>query len=345
LVAGYITRRLIWAIPVLFGVTLITFLLMHFTAGSYVPGLALDPSLRPEDVARIRANLGLDRPLIVQYLDWVGVGSILKFVGLAGLLGGSQNIAPGILEGNFGRSLIDGTPVLGNVLERLPNTIELTLTAICLGAVISIPVGVVSALRRGGKLDQLLTGVAVAGFAVPQFWLGLMLILLFSVSFHAWGLPWLPSSGATNPLNGGDLIDRLAHLVMPATVLSFFYVSTWSRFVRSSMIETLSQDYVRTARAKGMTERRTTYVHALRNALAPLVTLVGLELPGLVSGALVVEVVFGWPGIGLLAFQKALQYDYTAVMGITTFAAVLVVVGNLLADLLYAVVDPRVRYS
>ncbi|MBO0681896.1 MAG: ABC transporter permease [Candidatus Dormibacteraeota bacterium] len=342
---AYVARRVVWAIPVLFGVTLITFLLMHFTAGSYVPGLSLDPNIKPADIARIRANLGLDRPLIVQYLDWVGIGTLFKLVGLAGLLGGGKNIDPGLLEGNFGRSLIDGTPVLQNILERLPNTLELTLTAIILGAVIAIPVGVVSAIRRGGRLDQLLTAVSVGGFAIPQFWLGLLLVLTFSVSFHAWGLPWLPSSGATNPLGGGDPVDRLIHLVMPAIVLSLFYVSTWSRFVRSGMIEALSQDYVRTARAKGMTERRATYVHALRNALAPLVTLIGLELPGLVSGALVVEVVFGWPGIGLLAFQKALAYDYTAVMGITTFAAVLVVAGNLLADFLYAVVDPRVRYA
>src|SRR5437660_1222711 len=171
------------------------------------------------------------------------------------------------LHADFGRSLRDGTPVLQHLLVRLPAPLELTLTAILIGVGLAIPIGVVSALRRGSMLDNLLTGVSVAGFAIPQFWLGLMLILLFSVSFHAWGLPWLPSSGATSPLNGGDPIDRLEHLVMPATVLSFFYVSNWSRFVRSSMIETLSQDYVRTARAKGMTERRTTYVHALRNAL------------------------------------------------------------------------------
>ncbi|HZU16606.1 MAG TPA: ABC transporter permease [Candidatus Dormibacteraeota bacterium] len=343
--AGYVVRRLLTAVPVLFGVTLITFLLMHFTAGNYVPGLQLDPNLKPSDIARIRANLGLDRPLIVQYLDWIGIGALFKAVGLAGVLGGSHNIDPGILEGNFGRSLIDGSPVLASVLGRLPNTLELTATAIVVGLALAVPVGVVSALRRGSRLDQFLTAASVAGFAVPQFWLGLLLILLFSVEFHAWGLPWLPSSGAVSPLGGGGVVDRLQHLALPATVLAFFYLSSWSRFVRSSMIETLSQDYVRTARAKGMSERRTVYVHALRNAVAPLVTLIGLELPGLVSGALVVEVVFGWPGIGLLAFQRALQYDYTTVMGITTFAAVLVVLGNLLADVLYAVIDPRVRYS
>jgi peptide/nickel transport system permease protein len=320
--APYVLRRLLAAIPVFIGVTLITFLVMHFTAGSYIPGLDVNPNLKPQDIARIRANLGLDRPLYVQYATWLW----------------------GILHLDFGRSLIDGSTVTSHIFERLPNTLELTSTAILLGVLVSIPMGVAGAVRRGSKLDHAMTVLSVGGFAVPQFWLGLVLILLFSVQFHAWGLPWLPSSGAYNSFNGGDLLDRLAHLVMPAIVLSFFYLSQWSRYVRSSLVEALSQDYVRTARAKGMGERRVVYVHALRNAVMPLITLVGLELPALVSGGLIVEVVFGWPGIGRLAFERALQYDYTTVMGTTTFAALLVVLGNLVADVLYAVADPRIRY-
>jgi peptide/nickel transport system permease protein len=319
----YLLRRLLAAVPVVLGVTILTFLVMHATAGSYVPGLDLNPSLKPADIARIRANLGLDRPLWLQYVTWLG----------------------GMLHGDFGRSLIDGSPVMSHILERLPNTLELTITAILLGILISIPLGVTGALRRGSKIDNVFTVLSTAGFAVPQFWLGLILILFFSVQLHAWGLPWLPSSGAFSAFNGGDLLDRLLHLVMPATVLSFFYLSVWSRFVRSSMVEVLSQDYVRTARAKGMPERRVVYLHALRNAVVPLVTLVGLELPALVSGGLVVEVVFGWPGIGRLAFERAVQLDYTTVMGITTFAALLVVFGNLVADVLYALLDPRIRYG
>jgi peptide/nickel transport system permease protein len=304
-------------------VTLITFLVMHFTAGSFIPGLELNPNLKPQDIARIRQNLGLDRPIYVQYATWLW----------------------GILHLDFGRSLLDGSTVTSHIFDRLPNTLELTLTAILLGVLISIPLGVAGAVRRGSKLDHAMTVLSVGGFAVPQFWLGLVLILLFSVQFHAWGLPWLPSSGAYSAFDGGDLLDRIAHLVLPATVLSFFYLSQWSRYVRSSLVEALSQDYVRTARAKGMGERRVVYVHALRNAVMPLITLVGLELPALVSGGLVVEVVFGWPGIGRLAYERALQYDYTTVMGTTTFAALLVVFGNLLADVLYAVADPRIRYS
>jgi len=321
--AKYTVRRVLASIPVVLGVTVLTFLVMHATAGSYVPGLDLNPYLKPADIARIRSNLGLDRPLYVQYGTWL----------------------IGIAHGDFGRSLLDGSPVMSHIVERLPNTLELTVTAILLGVALSIPLGVTGALRRGGKIDNLFTLLSTAGFAIPQFWLGLILILFFSVQLHAWRLPWLPSGGAFSSFNGGDVMDRLEHLVLPATVLSFFYLSVWSRFVRSSMVEVLSQDYVRTARAKGMPERRVVYVHALRNAVVPLVTLVGLELPALVSGGLVVEVVFGWPGIGRLAFERATQYDYTTVMGITTFAALLVVFGNLLADVLYAWLDPRIRYA
>ena len=234
---------------------------------------------------------------------------------------------------------------MSHILDRLPNTLELTGTAVLLGVIISVPLGVIGALRRGSRTDHGLTVVSVAGFAVPQFWMGLMLILIFSVTFQHYGLPWLPSSGAYSAVNGGDILDRISHLVLPATVLAFFYLSIWSRFTRSSMLEVLSQDYIRTARAKGMSERRVLYLHGLRNALIPLVTLVGLELPGLVSGGLVVEVVFGWPGIGKLAFERALQYDYSTVMGVTFFATLLVVAGNLLADVLYAVLDPRIRYA
>jgi peptide/nickel transport system permease protein len=345
MLAKFIVRRALASIPVVIGVSIITFLLMHSTAGSFVPGLSLNPNLTARDVDLLRTQLGLDQPLWIQYLDWTGVAWLLQQAHLGGLLVGSHDITTGLLEGNLGHSMVDGTSVTSQVFDRLPNTIFLTVTAIVLGVVISIPLGVTGALRRGGRLDQAFTAVSVAGVAVPQFWLGLMLILLFSVKFHDWGLPFLPSSGIVTPFSGGDLFDRLAHLVMPAIVLSFVYLAIWSRFTRSSMLEVLSQDYVRTARAKGMVERRVTYIHALRNALIPLVTLVGLELPGLVSGALVVEAVFGWPGIGLLAYQRSLAYDYTMVLGIVTFAAALVVVGNLVADVLYASLDPRIRLA
>lgn len=345
MILRFLLRRTLAAIPVVVGVTLITFLLMHSTAGSFVPGLALNPNLTAKDVQLLRSQLGLDQPLYVQYLDWIGVAWVMQKIGLAGLLVGAHDISPGLLQGSFGNSMVDGTAVSGQIVARLPNTILLTVTAILIGILLSIPLGVLGALRRGSRLDHLFTVLSVGGIAIPQFWLGLMLVLLFSVKFHDWGLPFLPSSGLTTPFTGGDPLDRLAHLLMPAIVLSFVYLAIWSRFTRSSMLEVLSQDYVRTARAKGMGDRRVTYVHALRNAIIPLVTLVGLELPGLVSGALVVEAVFSWPGIGLLVYQRALAYDYTMVLGVVTFAAVLVVLGNLVADLLYAAVDPRIRLA
>lgn len=320
----YALRRVIAAVPVVIGVTTVTFLLMKVTAGNYVPGLDINPDLRPEDVAKLRHELGVDQPLYVQYGQWmVGV----------------------FLRADFGRSLRDGTPVLEHIWTRLPASLELTVTAILIGVALAIPIGLASALRRGSRLDHLLTGVSVAGFAVPQFWLGLMMILLFSVSFKTWGLPWLPSGGQQSTVAGGDPMDLLVHLVLPATVLSFVYLSIWSRFVRSSTLEVLSQDYMRTARAKGMTDRRAVYVHALRNSIVPLVTLVGLELPGVLAGGLVVETVFSWPGVGLMTYEAARSYDFTMVLGATTFVALAVVIGNLVADLLYAVLDPRIRYA
>jgi peptide/nickel transport system permease protein len=323
MLAKYIARRLFASVIVVLGVTVITLVLMNATRGSYVPGIDLNPALRPEDIARLRAGLGLDRPFYEWYASWLWA----------------------VVHGDFGRSMIDGSPVMTHILDRLPNTLELTVTAIVIGILISVPLGVIGALRRGSKTDHTLTVTSVAGFAVPQFWMGLMLILIFSVTLEQHGLPWLPSSGAFSAYEGGDILDRIVHLILPATVLSFFYTSVWSRFIRSSMLEVLSQDYIRTARAKGMSERRVVYLHGLRNALIPLITLIGLELPGLVSGGLVVEVVFGWPGIGKLAFERALQYDYSTVMGITFFATLLVIAGNLLADVLYGVLDPRIRYG
>ena len=321
---NYLLRRVLATIPVVIGVTVVTFVVMHIAAGSYVPGLDLNPNLKPEDQEAIKRYLGLDRPLHEQYLTWIA----------------------GVAHGDFGRSMIDGSLVSSHIGDRLPNTLELTVTAILMGVLISIPLGVTGALRRGSKLDHALTTLSVGGFAVPGFWLGLMLILVFSVQLQAWGMPFLPSGGVMTPgTGGGDLLDRIVHLIMPATVLSFVYLSIWSRFTRSSMLEVLAQDYVRTARAKGMSERRVVYLHALRNAVIPLVTLVGLELPSLVAGGLIVEVVFSWPGIGKLLYERALATDYSTVLGITMFAALLVVLGNLLADVLYAWMDPRIRYA
>jgi peptide/nickel transport system permease protein len=342
MLTGYLVRRVLVSIPVLIGVTLFTFLLLHATAGSFVPGLDDTPGLRPEDVERIRHNLGLDQPVHVQYLNWIGVSYLLDSIGFGQVLG-LEEVRPGLLQLDFGRSLIDGSPVVTHIAERLPLTLELTATSMALAIILAIPLGVVGAVRRGERIDHTFMVLSVLGVSVPTFWLGLLMILVFSVRFHDWGLPWLPSTGAYSPLRQGDVIDHLTHLVMPAVVLSFGYLAVWSRYARSSMIEALSQDYVRTARSKGLSERRVRYDHALRNAMTPLVTLIGLEFPALVSGGAIVEVVFGWPGIGRLALERALKYDFTMVMGLTTFAAILVIVGSLIADVLYGLLDPRIQ--
>jgi peptide/nickel transport system permease protein len=319
----FIVGRLLFAIPLLLGVTLITFLLVRAGAGTFIPGLENTSGLTPADLDEIRRDLGLDRPFTEQYWNWL----------------------LGVVHGDFGRSLVDRGPVIGLILERLPNTLLLTLTAMVTGMLISVPLGVLAALRRGTTVDKVVMFLSVAGVSVPSFWMGLLAITLLSVLFTQWGLPALPSGGATSAFGGGDLPDRVAHLIMPVAVLALYYVAIWSQYVRSSMLETLSEDFIRTARSKGLTERSVVYVHALRNSLAPVITLLGLQLPTLLSGAVVVEAVFSWPGIGRLAVERALQFDHTVVLGLTTFGAILVVFGNLVADITYAAIDPRVRYS
>lgn len=318
--SGYIMRRVLIAIPIMLGVTAITFFLMMASIGNYVPGLEISNNASVGDIDALRRSMGLDDPIYIQYLRWLG----------------------NAVTGDFGVSLIDNGSVTSLIAQTLPNTLLLVGLGMILALIIAIPVGLISAWRRGTPLDHLLSTMSVAGFAIPQFWLGLILILVFAVLFNSWGLPHLPAGGAYTPGDGG-LGDRFVHLILPVTVVASLYLSIWSRYTRSSVIETLAEDYIRTARAKGMRQRRVLLVHAARNALLPLVTLVGLQLPTLVSGTLVVEVIFNWPGMGRLFYSRALEYDYTTVLAITTLAGVMVVIGNLLADLLYAVFDPRMR--
>jgi peptide/nickel transport system permease protein len=318
---AFVVRRLLVAIPMLIGITFITFTLVHLAAGSFVPGLGLTPNVTPADIERMRHNLGLDRPLYVQYLSW----------------------AIGVLHGDLGRSLIDGGPVLTNILARLPHTLELNGSALLISLLVAVPMGVASATNRGTWIDHLVGTVSVAGISVPSFWFGLIAILVFSVELHSLGLPYLPSFGAVSSF-GGDPVDRLTHLILPAVTLSTAYIAIWTRFLRSSMLEVLHQQYVRTARAKGLSETRVIYSHALRNALIPFVTLIGLELPGLIGGSAIVEITFSWPGVGQLALSSALQYDFTTILGITTLVSAMVILANLAVDIAYAALDPRIQH-
>jgi peptide/nickel transport system permease protein len=233
------------------------------------------------------------------------------------------------------------------IIDVMPYTIFLSLTSILLSFLIALPIGLYSALHRNGLLDRFFSLFSVAGFAVPTVWLSLLLIILFSVKFREWGFPYLPTSG-TQSLRGegaGSLWDRVQHLILPLTALTLPQLASWSRYVRSAMLEVIRQDYIRTAESKGLTERAVTYGHALRNAMLPLITLVGLSLPDVFAGSLVVESVFAYQGMGRLVTDAIYDKDYTVIMGTTVMYAVLIIIGNLIADILYAIVDPRIRYG
>lgn len=320
----FVLRRLLQMIPLLIGITLITFILTNAVPGSPVSNLAFNPNVSREDIERIETQLGLNEPLHIRYFVWVG------------------NVA----QGDFGLSLRNQRPVLDTILEKLPNTLLLTGTALVMSLILSIPVGVYSAVRRNSLFDNAATAGAVAGFSMPTFWLGLMVILLFAVKAREWGLPiTFPASGSHDLRDGGGLLDRLHHLFLPALTLAFVQTAAWTRYIRSQMLEVLSQDYMRTANAKGLKERIVIFRHGLRNAVLPLVTLLGIAIPDLFGGSLIIEQIFTWPGLGLLAFNSALNQDYTMVMGIVLFIGFLVILGNLIADVVYGLLDPRIRYD
>jgi len=319
----YVIRRLIGIPPLLVGITLIVFAIVHLTPGSPVDDLRLNPEIKQSDIEAIKKTLGIDRPVHEQYIGWM-----------------SQ-----LVRGDFGISLKTYRPVRTLIGQRIGNTLMLTASALLFSLCVAIPVGVFSALKRNSFVDYIATIGSTLGDSIPSFWLGLMFILLFAVQFQAWGLPWLPSGGTQTLPNGGDFVDRAKHLILPVITLSTVQIALWVRYIRAQMLEVLNQDYVRTARAKGMPEIVVQMRHAFRNAILPLITLVGLSIPGLFGGAVVIESVFGWPGIGSLLIQSAQNRDYTVVMGLTVFLSTIVVFANLLADIFYGVADPRVQYT
>ncbi len=316
----YIVRRLLQMIPLLFGITLLTFIIIN-AAGSPLAELEFNPRVRPEDIARVRANLGLDEPLHVRYFVWV------------------RNV----LQGDLGYSLINFRPVSDRILEVMPNTLLLSGLSLLISLTIAVPLGIYAAVHRNSFLDRVINVVAVGGYAVPTVWLSLMLILLFAVKFDEWGLYSFPVGGVRDLRGDGGLSDRARHLVLPITALVIPQVAVWLFYIRSNMLEVIRQDFVRTASAKGLSGRAVLYRHAFRNAMIPLITLLGLSLPDLFAGALIVENVFAYPGMGRLTIQAIGDKDHTLVMGLTLVFAFLVILGNLLADLFYAVVDPRIR--
>ena len=315
----YLLRRLIQSVPTFFGVTLIVFALINAVPGGPGAELALDPTIKPEDLARIRTSMGLDKPVPERYLLYLS----------------------DLLRGDLGTSLNQrGVHVSAMIGERLPKTLLLTVTALLIALLIAVPLGVFSAVKQYSWFDNISTVLSTAGVAVPSFWLGIMMILLFSVS-----LRWFPVGGVQTLGVDADVRDIIWHLAMPATALAFISIATWSRYIRASMLEVIRQDFIRTARSKGLRDRFVIFRHALRNALIPFVTLLGLSLPTLVGGALIIERIFSWPGIGRLAFDAAQQRDYPVIMGVVIMSSILVIVGNLAADITYGFLDPRIKQS
>jgi peptide/nickel transport system permease protein len=334
--------------------TMAIFALLTAAPGGPLDGLRTSSSsardrVSTEDIRRLEKMLGLDKPPYLRYIVWL--------VGDDWLSGDLQGERRGVLRGDWGESwkVAQAQSVMMLIESRLSNTLVLMGTSLVLSLAVAVPIGIYSAINQYSKLDYAVTMGSFVGLSMPVFWFGIMLIILFGLKFKEWGLPYLPSGGVSaarayempglGTVRPGAFLDRVLHLIMPTVVLSLLYMASWSRFTRASMLEVLRQDYVRTARAKGLIERLVIAKHALRNALIPVITIVALQLPGLFTGAIMTETVFAYPGMGYLYYSGMTQSDWPVVMAILFISAILVVLCNLAADVAYALVDPRIRYD
>ena len=281
--------------------------------------LSENPMVKPEDLARIRANFGIDEPMIVQYFMW------LKRV---------------VFYGDFGHSYVTGEPVKQMIAARLPATIELMGSAFLLAFLFGISGGIIAALKRYTKCDSIITLVALVGISIPVFWLGLMAMMLFTVQ---WRL--LPSAGMFSFGIPFSILDHLCHLLMPSLVLSLLFVAGWSRYMRASLCEVLCTNYIKVAQAKGASRGSVIFKHAIRNAAIPVLTVIALNLPALFTGSIITETIFAWPGMGRLFYDGLLRQDYTRLMGIIFMSSILIAILNLVADTIYGILDPRIRYA
>jgi ABC-type dipeptide/oligopeptide/nickel transport system permease component len=333
--ARYLLRRLALTIPILLGVSLLVFLMLHSAGGDPAQSI-LGARADPESIAKLRQELGLDRPLLVQYVAFLS----------------------GAVRGDFGRSYRSNTPVTTEIAARFPATIELAIAAMAIAVVTGVVFGTLAAVRRHSLLDYVSSTVVLLGVSIPTFWLGLILIIIFGL----W-MRWLPISGRVDPrlgadpslpfltlasvLNGNWAVakDALRHLILPALTLAAWPAAIVARMTRASLIESLGQDYVRTARGKGLPEQLIVVGHAARNALLPVLTVVGLEFGTLLGGAVVTETIFSWPGLGQLTVTAIGARDYQMVQGVVVLLGAVFVLLNLLVDVLYAVLDPRIRYE
>lgn len=320
----YVVRRLVQAIPLLLLISVMIFLLMQLIPGGPLAAYENNPNLTPEDLARLKTEFGLDAPIHERYLKWLG----------------------SIVMGDWGTSLVSKRPVLAEIGERIPNTFYLALTAFAGSLLISIPIGVISATRQYSKFDNFFTTIAFMGQSLPVFWMGLIVIIIFNVTIkQPDGRPFLPGGGMATIGADFDMGDRLRHLILPAAVLIFFNLGTHVRYMRSGMLDVMHQDFIRTARAKGLDEMGVIAKHGVRNAILPLITIIGLELPGLFNGALITETIFSWPGMGRLFFNAIDRSDYAVMMGVLMISAALIVLSGLLTDVLYGLLNPRIRFE
>ena len=317
-------RRSLQAIPLLLLISIILYWILSKAPGGPLAPYLQNPHITAADIARLRHNFGLDQPLPIQYLHWLG----------------------NVVQGNLGYSTSNSEDVVTAILQRMPATLLLMGTSFVVSLVIGVAFGIFAAIKPYSWGDYAVTTFAFFGQSMPVFWFALMLQLLFSVNgITAFGYHVaLPSAGISSS-DDFDLGDRMQHLVLPTIVLSLLYIATWSRFTRSSMLEVVKTDYMRTAAAKGLDRTRIIFRHGLKNALIPVVTIIALSLPGLVAGAVVTETIFAWPGMGRLFFNALGQFDFALLMGYLMMVSVLVVFFNILADVAYAWLDPRVKYD
>ena len=343
----YIVRRLLQAVPMLIIVSVLLFALVNIAPGGPMSAYSRSNRIPEEKKEAIRRSFGLDKPLPVQYIIWLAGNDWMAIDTDGNGITDSYGTRKGVLRGDFGFSYRTRQPVLDEILDRLPNTIYLMTVTLIVVGIVAIPIGIISAVKQYSKFDLTATTLSFMGQAIPEFWLGLILILVFYATLENpfTGEPLFPPGGMYTIGEEFSIWDRIHHLILPVTMGMVSWVAWYSRFLRSSMLDVINQDYIRTARAKGQSERLVLYKHALKNALIPLVTMFALDFPYIFAGALYVELIFSWPGMGRLYYAAATDRDYPILLAVLIIGSAIVMISNLLADIAYGFLDPRVRYE